>query len=770
MNIRKVMTSFALATLLMTDVGSFVPVFANEATAKQSITAVEGQSVKASYQTRYENDELVMTFVPDTVFFAKEPIAELKLWAKSWPIEEAFSFKETSPGLYEVRVPQNQLTMEELEIHLKTESGQSYHFDKLTYPKQDTGASANTVTSQTVLGGSTTTQVEQPVTTGSLSTTSTVTTSKLPATSQEPTQPTITKEEAKGPNLSIVPQGNQGNFDVVVTNVPMNQSIHRLRLPIWSDEKGQDDLVWYTAIKQADGSYKVSVDLAKHKYTAGKYHVHLYYELTNKQIRGVMATTTQVTLPKLEVQSLVTKVSNASYLIKVTNVPQYVTSLKIPVWSENKGQDDLVWYQATKKSDGSYELLVNLSKHRFDTGKYNAHLYGTIAPQNKMVGIGQVKDFQVEPLPAPAGKVRIGNIDSANMRFDVIVSDVVAPGGLKSIKVPVWSADGGQDDLQWYTASLQTDGTYKVTVSVASHKYTFGQYHAHVYAVLENGKMVGLATTQAQITKPANVTSFHTSYNGMGNYYLSIQPVYTSGPVRFAVWSDQGGQDDLRWYEAYRQQAFAYAGNFNVQHHKGTGKYHIHIYQVVNGQMRGLGATSITVARSSYQAPYYSQRDSRWGGIHFGAWSFAATGCVPTSMAMVISGIRGITVTPVQVGNFLHYHTLEYNRNFYGTSSRGLVMAARNWGLKTSALNSYQALETALRQDYYVTAAVGPSKYIAVGGHEIVLKGYRNGQTYVLDPYNAANNGWTSLSYLWQIASTDPIDRTEGLPFIRISD
>ena len=97
-------------------------------------------------------------------------------------------------------------------------------------------------------------------------------------------------------------------------------------------------------------------------------------------------------------------------------------------------------------------------------------------------------------------------------------------------------------------------------------------------------------------------------------------------------------------------------------------------------------------------------------------------------------------------------------------------MAARNWGLKAQALNSYAELENALKQGYYVAAGVGPSRYIIAGGHEIVLKGFQNGMTYVLDPYNPGNNGWTSLAYIWSIPSNDPIDRTEGMPYIRISD
>ncbi len=51
----------------------------------------------------------------------------------------------------------------------------------------------------------------------------------------------------------------------------------------WSDKNGQDDLTWYHADKQSDGSYKVHVDTASHKGDAGTYSVHLYYMLDGKR-------------------------------------------------------------------------------------------------------------------------------------------------------------------------------------------------------------------------------------------------------------------------------------------------------------------------------------------------------------------------------------------------------------------------------------------------------------------------------------------------------
>ena len=84
-------------------------------------------------------------------------------------------------------------------------------------------------------------------------------------------------------NLTINNQTSNG-FDVVVTNVSGGgKTVQEVRVPIWSDKDGQDDLTWYHADKQSDGSYKVHVDTASHKGDAGTYSVHLYYMLDGKR-------------------------------------------------------------------------------------------------------------------------------------------------------------------------------------------------------------------------------------------------------------------------------------------------------------------------------------------------------------------------------------------------------------------------------------------------------------------------------------------------------
>ena len=178
-------------------------------------------------------------------------------------------------------------------------------------------------------------------------------------------------------NLTINNQTSNG-FDVVVTNVSGGgKTVQEVRVPIWSNKDGQDDLTWYHADKQSDGSYKVHVDKASHKGDAGTYSVHLYYMLDGKR---TYITETMATVPESQVTGKLTITNQTSngFDVVVTNVSgggKEVKEVRVPIWSDKNGQDDLTWYHADKQSDGSYKVHVDTASHKGDAGTYSVHLY-----------------------------------------------------------------------------------------------------------------------------------------------------------------------------------------------------------------------------------------------------------------------------------------------------------------------------------------------------------------------------------------------------------
>ena len=178
-------------------------------------------------------------------------------------------------------------------------------------------------------------------------------------------------------DLTISNQTSNG-FDVVVTNVSGGgKTVQEVRVPIWSYKNGQDDLTWYHADKQSDGSYKVHVDKASHKGDAGTYAVHLYYMLDGKR---TYITETTATVPETQVTGklAITNQTSNGFDVVVTDVSgggKTVQEVRVPIWSDKNGQDDLTWYHADKQSDGSYKVHVDKASHKGDAGTYSVHLY-----------------------------------------------------------------------------------------------------------------------------------------------------------------------------------------------------------------------------------------------------------------------------------------------------------------------------------------------------------------------------------------------------------
>lgn len=177
------------------------------------------------------------------------------------------------------------------------------------------------------------------------------------------------------------------------------------------------------------------------------------------------------------------------------------------------------------------------------------------------------------------------------------------------------------------------------------------------------------------------------------------------------------------------------------------------------------------VTTSLQNQSYYNQRDGAWAG-YYGNNTFASTGCVPASLAMVFTELARRGVTPTEVANYLYNNTNYYNKYFSGTSANGIVSATRAFGFVPTHLDSQNAIAEALQAGHYVVGAVQNNKFSPWGpqySHEVVMRGYSNGNTYVYDPYNRANIGWYPVANLWVERSGDKDDNALGVPFFKIT-
>lgn len=696
-----------------------------------------------------------------------------------------------------------------------------------------------------------------------------------------------TPEQLK-PKASFAIENNNakaGTFDAVITNISAPLGVKEVLVPSWSLENGQDDLIWHKATKQTDGSYRVTIKASEHKGTKGNYRADAYIvdNSNNRHYIAEKVVAVDYARPSgvLTIENNNTAAGTFDAVVRNIVAPTGLKEVLVPSWSLAGGQDDLIWHKATRQADGSYRVTIKATDHKNSTGKYRADAY-LVDDSNKRFYLTE-KVVEVSQT-RPSASLFIENNNADLGTFDAVIRNIVAPNGVKEVLVPSWSLVNGQDDLVWHKASRQSDGSYRVTIKASEHKNSLGNYRADVYIVDNTNQRHYVTETIVDVkhNKPVGTISVVNNNKDTGTFDVIISDVYSSKGVRTVqvpIWSEKDGQDDIRWYEATRQANGTYTVNVQATDHKNsTGLYNIHLYYILNdGSQVGVGGTTTTVEfrnaktktqtyitnvnseagsftvvvdqapqgrqiknirvavwsesnqgnlswyntaptgthteinvstvnhknlignytthvyvdyvdntvdgfnlgetalaprnrRVEPQTTYYSQRDPRWASKWYGVSNMDQSGCVPTSLAMTFTDILGTVIAPTTVADYLYYNTNSFNKtSVAGTDADGIVLASKNWGLKSNVLSSIANIASALMSGQHVLAAVGASQFINYPyTHEIVLHGYDNGKTYVRDPFNANNNGWYSLDYIHGVQSRDAMDTKLGAPFFSV--
>ena len=346
-----------------------------------------------------------------------------------------------------------------------------------------------------------------------------------------------------------------------------------LRFAVWGQQDGQNDLHWYQA-KQQNGRWVAEVPLINHQET-GTYMVHVYNQ--NGLPQGLLDHGTVVVdnLVQPEKPALKAALSaDGRYLNLTLTGGSDLTQVWFPTWSEKNGQDDLQWYEAKKQADGSWTCRIALSDHS-GTGVYFIHAYGNTKKNlvaHTTVTVPQASQpSQPEQPPQP---VRSGM--QAVLSADGRYLDVTLAGRSDLTKVwfPTWSSANGQDDLRWYEATKQPDGSWTCRVPLANHK-SAGGFFLHAYGNNKKNLVAHTTASVSQVVSPQVWTRLHD-----GGRYMTVTLTGRSDltKVWFPTWGAANGQDDLQWYQAVRQSNGDWSYTVNLSQHRDKGTYFIHVY------------------------------------------------------------------------------------------------------------------------------------------------------------------------------------------------
>ena len=393
----------------------------------------------------------------------------------------------------------------------------------------------------------------------------------------------ISYEKNEAPVISNAKITNVSRSGYTVTcTVTDDNAVDRVLMPTWSENNGQDDLIWYTA-NRSGNTYTIEVKTSNHKNDSGKYHTDIYAYDSEGKVSKVELTATVPGANEAPVISnaKITNVSRSGYTVTCTVTDDNaVDRVLMPTWSENNGQDDLIWYTANRTGN-TYTIEVDMMNHNYDTGKINTDIY---AYDDEGEYSKLELDTKIEENQAPViSDVKVINVTSDEYTVICKVTDDLE---VVRVQMPTWTVNNGQDDIVWHEAELK-NGVATFTVNRKDHNFEYGDYITHIYAYDREGlkgfsicgtvnlKEPDINTSTKPIIKNVKISNINDSGYTVTCSVLSNNKITE---VLFPTWTYKNEQDDLIWGVGQKlENEYTFRVN-RSDHNYEFGTYVTHIY------------------------------------------------------------------------------------------------------------------------------------------------------------------------------------------------
>ena len=378
-------------------------------------------------------------------------------------------------------------------------------------------------------------------------------------------------------DISIINQDNDaGTFRVKISNIVAPCGYSDILVPIWSSVNGQNDIIWYRPSKEGN-DYYVDVDTANHQFESGIYNVHVYVTDNLGSSKLATAATTNVTSTSAPKLSFTTDSSQSKLTISLRHYKSSANTISFAVWGAANGQNDLKWYSASKKGNGTYETTIDITVHK-EFGTYYVHAYDG----SKLI-TGTTTN--IEGISGKA-KIEIVDKDEENGICKLKISNITSPAKITKVDVPIWSQNNGQDDIHWYSASQDNDGNWYVTFDIHDHNTDIGTYNIHTYAQDARGcyQFAGNTTVSFEKAPAVKNPTVNAAINSNGqSVTVTINNVRNASEIKVPVWGSVNGQNDIIWYDAKKVNDTTWQATIDIANHMETGLYNVHVYTAESG-------------------------------------------------------------------------------------------------------------------------------------------------------------------------------------------
>ena len=564
-------------------------------------------------------------------------------------------------------------------------------------------------------------------------------------------------------------------FKATLSSAVIPGGAKSMSFAVWSAANGQDDLKWYTVTKNSAGNYALDIYLKNFK-SSGTYNVHAYATQKNGEQIFVNSTTFEAaesgSVGKISVNNPAGSSSFKVTLSGITNGPS-IKAVYVPVWCASD-QSDIVWYKATRQSDGSYTVTCQISKHQYHTGTYKIHAY----TESFYSGQKFAKSTSTK-VAVKKGTVQAADSSSgAQNTYTATLSGAKIPGGIKSVTVAVWSKNGDQDDLKWSTATKNSNGTYSYKIKISDHKDS-GEYNVHFYGMSMKNENNFLGSGTFSVSAPTAKVAVSSINGTKGTFKITVSNINApSGitKVQIPVWHE-GNQGDIQWYTPSKVNSTTYSITVSVKNHNYSfGDYNVHVYiQTGNGIETCVATKTTSITAKDFL--FYNELgrgkvevgiinpSGNVSNVYFPTWSEVGG----QDDIVWYEGIQNGTTWTATVNSASHKHTGAYLTHVYKTINGEQIMAgALSYHIDYTAIANRKGIDISEWQGGIDWSKVAASQY---GDFAMIRTTY--GSTYT-DPYfyanytNARNAGVPVGIYHYTRAKTVAQAQTEALNVVKV--
>lgn len=349
-----------------------------------------------------------------------------------------------------------------------------------------------------------------------------------------------------------------------------------------------------------------------------------------------------------------------------------------------------------------------------------------------------------------SGNVVVDSIDKDGGTFRIVAKNIKSNKAINDFGFYVWcSSQNGQDDLRWYKAARNSDGTFTACVAIKDHKGYTGSYAIHAYAYSRSGQCVGregelsasfnMTVNPKSMTRGEPVNNASVPVTAKGGDYACATAVSIKAWLQTPVAGSSGAvaPGTVVWH-TMNKPGSAWVGSVNLHHHRAAGTYQMEVYATVNGVQRLVDSSTFYI--SSYSDPgvvmyrlynpglsqhhYTSNAAERDDLVRYHGWVYEGVGWIAASGGTPVYrlynpglGDHHYTSSASEKEGLVRYHGWNYEGIGWYTDGFIPVYRQYNGGLKTG-----QHHYTVSKAEYDVNIAKNGWKPEGIGWYALRAK------------------------------------------------